>query len=304
MLGKRDLILLTTVYATMAVGIAFPGSGRLFQPYLTLMIMIFLFLSFLNIRITAVWKAIRSSWSFVLYLTFLKMVVLPISVWWVFSLLLPEYALSALLLAGVSTGVVAPFISGLVRANSPLVLVLVVITSLMAPFSLPFLVNLLSGQSLNISVGSMIRMLATVVLVPLVMVELLDWKFSRMLDRIRNRRFPLTVGFLAVVNLAVFSKYSQFFRNQPATILTATLVAFLLAALFLVLGLVTLWKADLEDQLASAIGMANMNNVLVLVFASRFFGPLEPTVAAMYLIPFYFVIVPLRAFRVRRERSR
>jgi hypothetical protein len=35
-----------------------------------------------------------------------------------------------------------------------------------------------------------------------------------------------------------------------------------------------------------------MNNVLVIVFSSEFFTPLEPTVAAMYMIPFFGLILP------------
>ena len=41
----------------------------------------------------------------------------------------------------------------------------------------------------------------------------------------------------------------------------------------------------------------NMNNVLVLVFASEFFGPLEPTLAAMYMIPFFGLIFPMRVYQ-------
>ncbi len=37
-----------------------------------------------------------------------------------------------------------------------------------------------------------------------------------------------------------------------------------------------------------------MNNVLVIVFSSRFFGPLSPTLAAMYMFPFYTLIVPAK----------
>jgi BASS family bile acid:Na+ symporter len=40
-----------------------------------------------------------------------------------------------------------------------------------------------------------------------------------------------------------------------------------------------------------------MNNVLVIVFAARFFSPIEPTLAAMYMIPFFGLILPLRVFR-------
>jgi bile acid:Na+ symporter, BASS family len=40
-----------------------------------------------------------------------------------------------------------------------------------------------------------------------------------------------------------------------------------------------------------------MNNVLVIVFSAQFFTPIEPTVAAMYMIPFFALIVPLRAYQ-------
>jgi BASS family bile acid:Na+ symporter len=64
---------------------------------------------------------------------------------------------------------------------------------------------------------------------------------------------------------------------------------------------VSLGKASLKDRLAAAISMVNINNVLVLVFAARFFGPLESTVAAMSLILFYGLIVPMRIFRHLRK---
>ena len=80
----------------------------------------------------------------------------------------------------------------------------------------------------------------------------------------------------------------------------AALVAVALAALFMVFGLMVFWKSPVSDQLATAICMCNINNVLVLVFSSQFFGPLEPTLAAMYLFPFYSVIVPLGAYRIWR----
>jgi hypothetical protein len=35
---------------------------------------------------------------------------------------------------------------------------------------------------------------------------------------------------------------------------------------------------------------------LMLVFSARFFSAREPTVAAMYTVPFYLLIVPLRFY--------
>jgi BASS family bile acid:Na+ symporter len=46
--------------------------------------------------------------------------------------------------------------------------------------------------------------------------------------------------------------------------------------------------------------LGNINNVLVIVFASEFFGPVEPLVAAMYMIPFFVIVIPLRCYHHRK----
>jgi BASS family bile acid:Na+ symporter len=81
------------------------------------------------------------------------------------------------------------------------------------------------------------------------------------------------------------------------TIVLATVAALILGAIYLPMGLLLSWGRPVEDQVAAVIGLAIMNNVLVIVFSSQFFTPIEPTVAAMYMIPFFGLIVPLRAYR-------
>jgi hypothetical protein len=44
------------------------------------------------------------------------------------------------------------------------------------------------------------------------------------------------------------------------------------------------------------------NNVLVIVFLSQFFGLEVPLVAAMYMIPFFVLVIPLRYYRHRKTR--
>ena len=68
-----------------------------------------------------------------------------------------------LLLSGISTGVVAPFISGLLGASTLLVLMMVVVSSLLSPFSHPALVSLLVGRTIEISFLFMVKILAMVV---------------------------------------------------------------------------------------------------------------------------------------------
>ncbi len=68
-------------------------------------------------------------------------------------------------------------------------------------------------------------------------------------------------------------------------IILSTVVAFALATIYCVVGLTFFRKGSVENQIAGAVMLGNPNNVLVIVFSSEFFGPVEPLVAAMYTIP-------------------
>ena len=188
-------------------------------------------------------------------------------------------------------------------ANGPLVLVMVVITFFAVPFTLPALVKVLLEQEMTISLLQMMRMLLLVVVVPVIMVETLKRLWPKIIGAIMKRRYPISLAVFASINLAVFSKYSVFFHKHPAIIIEAALAAVALGGIYLVAGLAGLLRSPVENQLAAVITIGNVNNVLVLVFASEFFGPLEPTLAAIYMIPFFGLIFPLRVYhRVRGKR--
>jgi BASS family bile acid:Na+ symporter len=256
-----------------------------------------LFLSFLSINLSDISETLRSKALLMGVFLFIRMILLPAVIFFIFRALWPDYSLSALLLSGISTGVVAPFFSGLLQANTPVVLVMVVCSSLLVPFTLPPMVDIFCGRTMELSVWAMMRLLLIVIFVPVALAQLLKKLSSTAVESLRRHQFPISLFVFAVVNLGIFSKYSNFFYQEPMTIVLATVVAFVLAALYLLAGLLLSWGRPVEDQVAAVICLGTMNNVLVLVFSSQFFTPIEPTVAAMYMIPFFALIVPLRAYR-------
>jgi BASS family bile acid:Na+ symporter len=304
MFRLNDLILILVIFSSMFAGILFPEQVSFLQPIPLYLMMLLLFLSFLTVEMTSVWGLLKSHGPTVIWLSFLKMFLIPTLVYFIFKEFYPPYAIGALLLTGISTGVVAPFISGLVNANGSLVLVMVVISSLIVPFSLPFLVKLLAARDVAIPLSKMTQMLSLVIFVPAIAAEALRRLSPSILNKLIAIRYPVTLVIFAVVNLAVFSKYADFFRQNPATILEATSISVILGAVYVIIGILTQARSTLKNQLAAAISFANINNVLVIVFASEFFGHLEPTLAATYMIPFFALILPLRIFqRIRSGKT-
>ena len=296
----NDLMLVAVVISSMAAAIIFPDFGSLFRAFPVYGVMANFFLSYLSIELSDVRKTLFGHSRQILAFTVMKLAVLPVILFYLFDGLAPAYAFSALLLTGVSTGVVAPFISTLVRGNNSLVLVVVVITSALAPFTLPLLIKIIAVRQVDISFFSMLRMLALVIFVPMLAVEAMRRLTPKLLAPLVQLRFPVSLGLFAIINLGVFYRYAPFFRKDPGIILTATAAAFLLGALYCIIGIFFFWKSSTENQLAGAVMLGNMNNVLVIVFSSQFFGPLEPMVAAMYMIPFFAIVIPLRYYRSRK----
>jgi BASS family bile acid:Na+ symporter len=268
--------------------------------------MALLFLSFLSIPVKSIWRIVQSSRLLVGYLLFAKLIVLPVSVYFLFHWLFPTHALAALLVSAISPGVTGPFFSEILLANTSLVTVGMVTGSLLVPVTLPALVKILAGHSIQLPFVTMANILSMVVFVPFVLAEILKWASPRLVDRLIDNRFWLSLVMFAATNFGVFSKYSVYFRQQPSMVWVALLVTVVLAGIFFVAGIAFSWKLALPEQLAVIISLAQVNNVLVLVFSSQLFGPIEPLVAAMYSVMFFSLLVPIRGYqrwRLRAERN-
>ncbi len=290
----NDIILFIVVFGSMALAVYVPSMGKVFQPYLVYFMMSLLFLSFIRIDFKALLDTSATAAVRLAILAFIKLVALPAALYGLTLMLAPEYAVPVLLLSGISTGVVAPFIGSLIDADIARILRMVIVTSLIVPFSLPVLVKILAGAEMTIPVGVMIRLLAFVIFVPIAAVALLRRFAPRVLEEVGRRAFPLSLTFFALCNLGVFSKYSSFFFEYPGKLVFCVALAYALSVVYYGTGFLVTVGKPMSERLAAGVGLGVMNNVLVIVFSSEFFGPLSPTLAAMYMFPFYTMIVPVK----------
>lgn len=290
----RDVLLLSVIFVSAGVGVAFPSTGAPFQPFLMKFLMALLFLGFTRIDFKGLLNTSRQSLQQLGVLVLIKLFALPLFLFWVTSFFSRDYAIPVMLLSGISTGVVAPFMAGLVAADVSTVIRMVVITSVLVPVSLPFLVELLVGAEISIPLSLMIETLALVIFLPLLLVAVVRTLFPSVLRAIHRVQFPVSLCLFGLINLGVFSKYSHFFMNRPTEIAVLFVVAYLLSAVYFGAGYLAAVGAPREQKLAGGISLALMNNVLVIVFSSEFFGPLSPALATIYLFPFFSLLTPLR----------
>jgi len=168
---------------------------------------------------------------------------------------------------------------------------------------LPGLVELLVGRNMEIPLLDMIRLLAEVIFIPVLAGELLRRISPKLTDGLKSCGFSLSLICFSLIGLAVFSRYTTFFYQQPEFVAAALGIAVVLGGIFMSIGLLLFWRSGLARQLGAAIALGNINNILIIVFSAQFFGPLESTLAAFYMFSFFGLIVPLRIFRHWRENA-
>ena len=62
----------------------------------------------------------------------------------------------------------------------------------------------------------------------------------------------------------------------------------------LIAVLVGLFSKRRVGGLTGAVSLLYINNVLAVVFGGQFFGPKTPLLAAVYMLPVFLMLIPLR----------
>lgn len=310
--------LFLAVTISMTIGVFLPDAGKVFAPYILVWLGGLLFLNLIQLntsRLIATIVSVRQ----IAFLSFIKLVALPFALYTCTSVIYPTISLPVLLLSGISTGLGAPFVANFIGSRLPLIVGMIITTSLAVPFVLPLVVRVLFTAQFTIPIIHMIVLLAAALLCPL----LAGWVTKKFLPKtavfVAQKSLNLSIVFIVLINTALFSKFSTLFFHSPLFIVGTILIAFVLfsiyglvgyAAGFISTGIASTTKfrrssvrpteaisnAQLERTAAidGLIAMAYVNNILVAVFAEQFFGIQTAALAALYNIPYYMGILILK----------
>lgn len=281
----------------MSAGVLLPSAGLLVEPYILVWLGALLFLNLIRLKTSDLLATFITPRQLAVLST-VKLLALPLGMYALAHFVYQPFALPVLLLSGISTGLGAPFVVNLIGGRLPLVVGMIIATSLAVPFVLPSLVYALVGSQLEIPVIDMVVLLAAALFTPLAASWLTKRRFpaaSRFAD---ENSFPLSLIFIALINLGMFAKFSSYFYEEQEFLLQTIATAFLCYAAYSIVGYATA-AGDRHERNAGLISMSYINNVLVAVLAFQFFDPQVAALAALYNIPYYAGIVAIKKFMPR-----
>lgn len=282
----------------MAAGVLVPSAGLLIEPYILVWLGALLFLNLIRLNASDLLETFTRPRQLAVLST-VKLLALPLGMYALTYLVYEPFALPVLLLSGISTGLGAPFVVNLIGGRLPLVVGMIIATSLAVPFVLPSLVYVLVGSQFEIPVFDMMVLLAAALFLPLAAGWLTKKRlpsFARFAD---EKSFPLSLIFIVLINFGMFAKFANYFYEEQMFLLQTIAVAFILYAAYSLVGYSSA-AGGRHERNAGLISMSYVNNVLVTVFAFQFFGPQVAALAALYNIPYYAGIVAIKKFMPRQ----
>jgi bile acid:Na+ symporter, BASS family len=296
---KVLIILAISILISTICGILFPSTGELFSPYLLVILGLLLFLNLIQLDFQDLISTFQRP-KFLLILSIVKVIILPLTMYFVTNQIFPKYALSVLLLSGISTGLGAPFVTNYVGGRLSTIVGMVIITSLMVPFILPPLVYVLYNTQFSIPLFDMILLLVISLIVPLLGSGIIKKYLPKLATTINNSSLPLSIILMDLINFTIFSKFSSYFYLELPFVINTTILAFVLFAGFAVTGYLILYlinkDSSMKDKISGLIAISYVNNILVTVFAQQFFGSEIAALAAFYNMPYYIGIIFLKIF--------
>lgn len=316
MTPSATLFLAVTI--SMMIGVFLPKVGNVFAPYILVWLGGLLFLNLIQLntsRLVATFDSVRQ----IAFLSLIKLVVLPLGLYVCTSVIYPTISLPVLLLSGISTGLGAPFVANFIGSRLPLIVGMIITTSLAVPFVLPLLVRVLFAAQFTIPIMHMILLLVAALFCPLSA----GWVTKKFLPKIAGfvaqKSLDLSIIFIVLINTALFSEFSTLFFHSQFFIFGTILIAFVLFSIYGLVGYAaglistgitsttkfsrrpikpteTMSNAQLGRRAAidGLITMAYVNNILVAVFAEQFFGIQTAALAALYNLPYYMGILILK----------
>jgi hypothetical protein len=306
-LGNRGT---RAIAALVVLGIAVPPLGELLRPYVTEAIFLLLIISFMRVDLLALRAYLRRP-ALVLAATAWTTIAVPALIGGVAHLIgadskAPDLFLALMLQAMASPMMASPALAALMGLDATLVLITLVTSTALVPFTAPLFASIFLGPMLSLSPLALGLKLGAILAGALAAAAAIRLTFG--FAAIRRHKAPidgLNVLVLFVFVAAVMSRFVPDLLADPIRIIGLGLLAF--AMFFLLLGLTMLLFRRCGHERALALGLmvSQRNMGLMLAATDGVLPGMTWLYFAMSQFPIYLapqLLSPLAA-RLRGEAT-
>lgn len=262
--GFTPLLLLFVILGFVVPGRLLPPS-TIMLPALALMVFVSAF------RIAAErFREISKTRTAVYF--FSRYILLPLVLWIVLSRFDPLLAIAVLLLTLAPAGAASPGVTALYGGNVALTIVLLVITSISAPFLIPLGIRITVAKTIDVDVMQVFRSLFLTIMIPLA-VHLPVRRAKPVAAWIRENDSLFVVPTIGLLVVMVITGQKAVILQDPALVALYLLVSALLFAVYFFTGWGISIGMALDSRTSYALASGVNNTAMGIVIAYLYFPP-------------------------------
>lgn len=286
----------------LILGFAFPQYLKNLAPLAAFLLQTIFFITGLKIDLKEVARHARHPVR--LFLAMIVMLILyPLIAYPVTKFFVPEAAVGIFLLAAMPTAMSAPLFASLAGGSVELALVLTVLTSALAPFTIPLVTAIVLGNGVALSSTTMLTDLVLITFPPLLLAQGARVLFHTKIEAASFTLKPLSILLLGLIMAGVVGSHASELSKSltPALLpVIGALVIFIL--LTHIIGYVVAFHRSHKEKVSYAIALAYMNIVLAIYVAGRFFPDPQTILTTVTALLFWTVVfAPFRVWALRTQ---
>jgi predicted Na+-dependent transporter len=289
------------LFIGLVTGLVIPADNGLLMALIKPALMLMLFTVFLKADIIQVFQRMKN-YPYVLYLVLMYMAVIPVSFFLIINPFNQQLAIGVLLLVSMPAGVSSPVVADILKGNTELAVSIAITTSLIAPFSVPFLFWVLKIESISINPWGMLMDLSMIIFIPLMVSQFIKKYLDKGINGKSHLFSSINVILLSLLVFAVMGANREILLSNSILSISVKLgYAYIVFILLHIIGYLMGFKENRKGRISTAVGAAYVNNGMAIVLAAIYFSPYVLVFIVLSEIPWNTLIWPFRKIIVRTQ---
>ncbi len=279
--------------AGIVLGLVLPVYSSILMSFLKPLLMMMLFLVFLKTDVSQIIKSMKN-YRLTASVVVLNIIIIPLFFYFITNLFDHNLAVGALLLTAMPAAIASPALTDISKGNTALSASIVIVSSLMAPLTVPFLFWMIRISDLTIDPWWLLVDISAIIIIPLMVSQIVKRYKPRFVQKNQDIFTSINVFILAaMVYVAIASQRDAMMINSMELIVDTGFL-YLLFILLHVMGYFIGHSKSREDKIAITVVSAYRNNGLAIVLAAVYFEP--PILILMVLteLPWNTLLIPFR----------
>jgi bile acid:Na+ symporter, BASS family len=285
------LVLITAIVS----GYLFDETLGFLGDYVILFLAVAITISFLSIDLKEIVSHLKKIHLLIIVILVSK-VALPAAIYYGTRSFDPVLSVAFLLVVSSPVAIIAPTLTTIVKGDTAFVMLLVVVTTLLAPIQLPLMMKVLAGETIQIDVRGMMFTLLQLILVPFALTLLVKRIAKKPIKRALPYLNAISVLLIACLIAGVIAKWAFTIEEHIDLILPFIIIAYALDLFLACFGYFGHWFLNKEKRIGLAVAILYMNIGLDIVIASEFFSSQVLLFCIVFELPINTLPIAIKRF--------